>query len=243
MTPTDRKADSHHAEKALLSGVELAEMEVLRALVAQREAVVAHLDGGALMFSSRLCFVDPQRQYIVVELSADAAANAALLALRHVLFVADVDEGRIEFAAADPEPVEQGGAAAIRLRFPEIITTHRRRAFARAGVPPEAPLRCVAAAEGVDYFEASIFDISLGGIGILQAGPNIPLQAGMVLKGCRIECPGRDPIIVELEVRHAGPAALAGGSPAQRAGCRFVNLPPVSAEMVELIEELLSKKS
>lgn len=243
MTPADEKADSHRVGKAQLSSVERAETEVLQALVAQRETVVAHLDGGAQMFFSRLRLVDPDRQYIVVELSADAAANAALLALRHVLFVADVDEGRIEFAASDPEPIEQGGVAAIRLRFPQIITSHRRRAFERASVPPEAPLRCVAFAEGVDYFEASIFDISLGGIGILQAGPNIPLEAGMVLKGCRIECPGRDPIFVELEVRHAGPAALADGSPAQRAGCRFLNLPLGSTEVVELIGELLGKKS
>lgn len=243
MIPAGGEADTRRAAEALLSDVELAEMEVLRALVGQREVVVAHLEGGAQMFYSRLRFVDPDRQYIVVELSTDAAANAALLALRHVLFVADVDEGRVEFTAADPAPIEQGGAAAIRLRFPEIITSRRRRAFERASVRPEAPLRCVAVAEGVDYFEASIFDISLGGVGILQAGPNIPLEAGMVLKGCRIECPGRDPILVELEVRHAGPAALADGRPAQRAGCRFLNLPPASTEVVELIAELLGKKA
>ena len=232
MTPADKKADSHRTGKTLLSDVERAEMAVLHALVAQGEAVVAHLDGGARLFFCRLRFVDPDRQYIVVELSTDEAANAALLALRRVLFVADVDEGRIEFDAADPEPIVQGGTAAIRLRFPELIASHRRRAFERASVPPAAPLRCVASAEGVDYFEASIFDISQGGIGILQAGPNIPLEAGMVLRGCRIECPGRDPIIVDLEVRHAGPAALADGSPAQRAGCKFVDLSLASADSI-----------
>jgi c-di-GMP-binding flagellar brake protein YcgR len=240
MTPADTKAGSHRAGKVPLSDPQLAEIAVLHALAVQGEAVVAHLDGGALMFFSRLRFVDPDRQYIVIELSTDAAANAALLALSRVLFVADVDEWRIEFAAADPEQIVQGGTAAIRLRFPEVISSHRRRAFARASVPPEAPLRCVASAEGVNYFKADIFDISLGGMGILQAGPNIALEAGMVLRGCRIECAGSDPIIVDLEVRHAGPAALADGSPAQRAGCRFLNLSLASHES---IGQFIGKKS
>lgn len=242
MTPDDKKANSRAAGKALLSDVERAEMAILDALVAQGEAVVAHFDGGAMMFFSRLLFVDPGRQYIVVELSRDAAANAALLARPLVLFVADAQEGRIEFAAADPEPIVQDGTAAIRLRFPGTITSHRRRAFERVSVPLEAPLRCVASSEGVDYLEAIIFDISLGGVGFLQAGPEVPLEAGMVLRGCRIECPGSDPIMMDLEVRHVGPGTLAHGSPAQRTGCRFMNLPPASTELIELIRQFLVSK-
>ena len=84
----------------------------------------------------------------MIELSSDEAANAALLALQRALFVADVDEGRIEFAAVDPEPIVQSSTAVIRLRFPEIIISHRRRAFERASVPPEAPLRWVASTQG-----------------------------------------------------------------------------------------------
>lgn len=240
MTSPDTKAGSHLSGKLPLSDVELAEIAVLGALAAQGEAVVAHLDGGAPMFCSRLRFVDPDRQYIVVDMSTDAAANATLLALPRVLFAAEVGEWRIEFAAADPEQIVQGCTAAIRLRFPQVISSHRRREFKRASVPTEAPLRCVASAEGVDFIEADIFDISLGGIGILQPGPNVALEAGMVLKGCRIECAGRDPIIVNLEVRHTGPAALADGRSAQRAGCRFLDLSLVSTE---LIGQFIGKKS
>lgn len=238
MTPAEPKSGSHPAGKMPLSEVELAEIAVLHALVAQGQAVVAHLEGGARKFSTRLRFVDPDRQYIIVESSTDATANAAMLALPRVLFFAEVDEWRIEFTAADPQQIVQGGTAAIRLRFPELISSHRRRAFERASVPPESPLRCVASAEGVDYFEASVFDISLGGIGLLQAGPNIPLEAGMVLRGCRIEYPGKDAIIVDLEVRFTGPAALADGSPAQRAGCRFLDL---SLASTDLIGQYISK--
>jgi len=225
------------------SGVERAEIAVLEALAVQGEAVLAQLDGGAPIFRSRLRFVDPDQQYIVVEPSTDAAANAALLALARAVFLAEVGEWRIEFAAADPEQTVLGGTAAIRLRFPEVISSRRRRAFERARVPPEPPLRCVASAEGVTYFEASIVDISRGGIGILQAGPNIALQAGMMLKSCRIECPDREPVILDLEVRHAGPAALADGRPAQRAGCRFLNLSPASAELIVSIGKFLGNKS
>ena len=242
MTAADTKPGSNPAGKMPLSDVQLAEIAVLHGLAVEGGSVVAHLEGGALKFLSRLHFIDPERRYMVVASSEDAAANAALLAVTRVHFRAEVGEWCIEFTAADPEPIVHGGAAAIRLRYPETIASRRRRAFERASVPAEPPLRCIASAEGVLYFEANIFDISLGGIGILQAGPNIALEAGMVLKGCRIECLGREPLRVDLEVRHAGPAALAGGGPAQRAGCRFLNLSPASMDQIELIAKIIGKK-
>ncbi|HUK04154.1 MAG TPA: PilZ domain-containing protein [Burkholderiales bacterium] len=127
-------------------------------------------------------------------------------------------------------------------RVARVVDGGQRRAFERAKVPPERMLRFVASAEGVNYVEASILDISPGGIGILQAGPNVSLEAGMFLKGCRIEIPGEDPIIVDLEVRHTGPAVLADGTPAQRAGCRFLNLPHASANLLESVGQWAGRK-
>ena len=118
-----------------------------------------------------------------------------------------------------------------------VPDSRERRASERAKVPLAHALRFVASADGVDYVEATIVDISLGGIGIMQTGPNVPLEAGMLLKGCRIEIPGGDAFIVDLEVRHTEQVALADGTPAQHAGCRFLNLP-----RQEAIEQLTGKR-
>ncbi|MBI3374426.1 MAG: flagellar brake protein [Betaproteobacteria bacterium] len=209
-----------------------AEDAVLDALVAQGEAVVARIGGSVAQFRSRLRFIDPGRQYIIVEPCADSAANAALLALPRALFHAEWGEWHIEFAAGGPERTVHAGAPVIRLRFPEAISSRRRRASERAPVPPQPPLRCVASVDDTIYFEATICDISLGGVGILQFGPDSALQAGTVIRNCRIEGRGRDLVSVDLEVRYTGPATLADGSPAQRAGCRFLSPSPALADLI-----------
>lgn len=223
--------------------IELAEIAVLEALAAEGQTIVAEPGGGELMFRSRLRFVDPGRQYIVVEQSTSAVANAALLARPSTLFCAEVNEWRIEFSAADPEQIVHEGAPAIRLRFPEFIASHRRREYERAPVPPQLSLRCVAYLEDVMYFEASIIDISRGGIGILQYSPDTELVAGMIFRGCQIERPGKDPLMVDLEVRYTGPAAFADGRPAQRAGCRFLNVSRAAIDLSELVEGVSGEES
>lgn len=236
MTSSDPKAGSPTAGQMLRADAEIA---VIEALAAQGESVVALLDG-ELVFRSRLRFVDPGRQFIVVEPSADAAANAALLAQPRAIFLAEWGEWRIELAVTDPRQTVHEGAAAIRLRFPEAISSHRRRTLERIPVSPELAVQCVAGGASVISFEGTIFDISQGGVGVLQYDPKVMLEPGMVLEGCRIERPGGVPAIVDLEVRYTRPVILADGSRAQRAGCRFLNLSPAS---IELIGEFFGKKS
>lgn len=151
--------------------------------------------------------------------------------------VHEATEPRLRGAIGESRPANE---SARRIRgVPDV---HQRRAFERATVPPEQTLRFVVSAEGVNYVEASVVDISLDGIGILQAGPNVSLEAGMLLKGCRIEIPDGDSLVVDVEVRHTEAGVLADGTPAQRAGCRFLNLPQTSTRLIESIERLTGKK-
>lgn len=216
-----------------------AESAVLEALAAQGGTVVAQIGGSAPLLRFKLRFVDPGRQYIIVEPSTDLAADAALLTAPRVLFHAEWGEWRIEFAAACPERTVHAGSAAIRLRFPDAMSSHRRRASERAPVPLQPPLRCVACVDDVIFFEATICDISQGGVGILQFGLDIAPEAGTVIRSCRIEGAGRNPVSVDLEVRYTGPVTLADGSRAQRAGCRFLNPTPV---LTGLISEFFGTK-
>lgn len=240
MTSSDPNAGAPIAEQMPRSEAEIAEIAVLEALAAEGEPIVAQVGSDGLMFRSRLRLVDPDRQYIVVEPSADAAGNAALLAQPRVIFVAEVDAWRIEFAAAAPQQTVHGGTAAIQLRFPESISSRRRRMHDRAPVPIQSPVRCVIYAEGIATFEGSIFDISQGGVGMMQYDPNFALEPGMVIKNCCIERPGKDTVTVDLEVRFTELVTLANGRRAQRAGCRFVNRSPAS---MALIGEFVNQKS
>jgi c-di-GMP-binding flagellar brake protein YcgR len=204
------------------------------------EPIFCELDGGAIVFRSRLRFVDPARAYIMIERSADEAANRALLARPRATFHAEPGGWRVEFAAADPKPTRASeGAPGIRLRFPEIVAGHRRREDERLPAPPQNALRCVADEAGLMPFDGTMSNVSRGGIGFLQYDPGISLEPGTILKGCRIDSPGGESVVVDMEVRYSQLLTLADGSRVRSSGCRFVNL---SADETAHIEALFDLK-
>jgi len=216
-------------------------VRVLNSLVMRGEPIVADLGGGKLLFRSRVRFVDPDKAYIIVELSPDEAANRALLSRPRATFHAEPGGWRVEFAAANPKPTSaHEGAAGIRLGFPEIVAGHRRRENERAAVPPQHALRCIVDEAGVMPFDGTMANVSKGGIGFLQYDPEISLEPGTVLKGCRIEGPGGNSMVVDMEVRYSQLLTLADGRQVQSSGCRFLNLSP---EETVRIEELFGLKT
>ncbi len=205
---------------------------VLGALAARGEPLRANLAGGGLAFTTKLRYVDPNRAFILLEPSASEEANAALLARPRASFRAMADGTHVEFAAANPARTTYAGQPAIRMAFPDVMATAQRRESERRPVVPQAPLHFIADEKGVISFDGYMVDISEGGIGFVQYAPNITLEPGTVLKGCRIEVPGGKAVTLDLEVRYSRPVTLPGGRVALRSGCRFVNLPAESRELL-----------
>lgn len=199
--------------------------EIMRVLVALRdrgEPIRVQLESGKPSFASRLLWIDPQMQFIVVARSADAAADSALLARPRCIFTCALGAWQVEFVAAEPRPFRHGEQDAIRLRFPELMSGHQRRSEPRAAPRRELPLRCLADAGGVMSFDAHVIDISSGGIAVLLYAPGITLEPGTVLRGCVIEHPSIGTLSVDMEVRYSEPVRLKDGRRARRAGCRFI---------------------
>jgi c-di-GMP-binding flagellar brake protein YcgR len=208
---------------------------VLGALATKGEMVTAELAEDLGSFTSRFIAVDPGGQFITIALAADKSVNAALLALARVTFVCAPGNWHIEFVAVGPREVVHEGAPAISLGYPEVLTVQQRREHLRALVPSTVPLRCIADADGFAPFDAQIDDISVGGISILLYAPEIRLEPGTVLVGCRIDVPGAEPIITDLEVRYSEAVTLPDGRPGRCSGFRFVN---AQEQLKYLVDEL-----
>jgi hypothetical protein len=206
---------------------------VLHALLARRESLAALLGGGASSLG-RLGFLDPARQYIVVEPASAASVKEALLERERVTFLADFGGMHIEFTAERPQQIERGGAPAIRLGFPMVTVSHQRRVHPRAPIPQDFPLNCVIPAGAGVALEAQIMDISRGGIGLLVRSPYIVPAPGTLIKGWRIERSGRDSVKMDLEVRHCRPLVLASGDHALRWGCQFIDPSDEAKELIAL---------
>jgi c-di-GMP-binding flagellar brake protein YcgR len=196
---------------------------VLEALVARQEPVRVELPDNKGVFVTRLIQTDPIGEFIIVAAAADDTVNSAVLALTRMTLVAEPDDWHIEFVGVEPSKTEHGGAAAIRMRFPEILTVLQRRQHERHEASPGPVLRCVADAGGFAPFDAQIKDVSLGGISVLIYPPDLMIEPGTVLVGSLIEIPGADSVAVDLEVRYSEIITLADGSRARCSGFRFVN--------------------
>ena len=205
---------------------------VLALVQNENQPITAYLQAGELRFTSRLRVVDPLRAFILVDASADEAANAALLARARCSFFATIPGGHVEFAAADPQATQHEGKAAIRFKFPDVLSDRQRREYDRASIWPQVPLECVADDGGILSFKGGLVDISIGGLGFLMYDPNITLEPGTVLKGCKIEPYNEPPVVVDLEVRYSEMVDLADGTHAERSGCRVIERPESLKEFV-----------
>ena len=232
MTPPDPNTKFSLVGQMLRTPEEI--VRVLNSLVMRGETITSDLGGGKRLFHSRLRFVDPARTYIIVDLSTDDLANKALLARSRATFHAEPGGWRIEFAAADPRSTSpHEGAPGIRLRFPELVAGHRRRADDRVETAATTELRCVIDEEGVMPFEGTMANVSKGGIGFLQYDPKISLEPGTVLKGCRIFSIDGNSIVVDMEVRYSQLLDLPEGGQVESSGCCFLNLSPEEAAQIE----------
>ena len=195
---------------------------ILDSLHSQGRVISAFVGENDGQVHTCLLFVDPGRGYIVVASPGETAAGP-LLARSHVNFFSEFNGWHVEFSAADPQATTLGGEAAIRLRFPEVIASQQQRRMEPRIEVSDAPLRCEADSAGFAPFDGQLVDISRGGIGLLLYGADITLAPGTILKGCRIDLPGKGSLDVDLEVRYTKPVMLDGGHPANRSGCRFLN--------------------
>lgn len=227
MTMPDPRASPSDGKASPPSDSEVA---VLEALAVEGTTIAARLASGLQVFHTQLLFVDPGRRFILIKAGDDTAANARLLAGPRTNLLAEQGEWRIEFYAETPQIASHAGMRAVRLAFPSAISINRRRQQERAVVPRQALLRCVGQAVGGARFEASVTDLSPGGIGLLHEASS-PLNPGTVLAGCRLEHPRKDPVTVDLEVRHTEPATLPDGRAGMKVGYRFVK-PPAGIDAI-----------
>jgi c-di-GMP-binding flagellar brake protein YcgR len=206
-------------------------------VASRRDRITVALPDGP--FTTHLVLSDPGGDFIIVAAPADGPVDPALLALPRVTLVAEPEHWHIEFVSAEPREVVHEGVAAIRLRFPEILSVQQRRQSERYDAPAVPALRCVADAGGFAPFDAQIRDISLGGISALIYPPDVIIEPGTVLAGSRIDLPGADPVTVDLEVRYSEILTLDDGSSARCSGFRFLNVPDeVKQRLIEAIDRL-----
>jgi len=116
-----------------------------------------------------------------------------------------------------------------------VLSDRQRREYDRATITPQVPLECLADEGGVLSFKGGLVDISIGGLGFLVYDPNITLEPGTLLRGCRIALPGGGECLADLEVRYTQAITMPNGRRALRSGCRFLTASPQLAALAKRV--------
>ena len=206
------------------------------------EKLVAHdstLTVQGTSVQTRLCEVDGPNSRLLLERCATEAENASLLSRSRCTFHAEMTGWHIEFATGAAREITILGRKLIECPLPEVLVSTQRRADPRAETDaPQPTLTVLADADGFMPFDAQIVDMGSGGLGFLVYASDITLEPGTVLRGCRIQVPGKMDVTADLEVRYTLPVDGADGTRIMRSGCRFLTTPP---EIFELAKKASKK--
>lgn len=198
---------------------------VLRDLLRGHELVTLGVRDDSGFILTSVVHVDSEQQRFYLDPGADPGANERLLHADKVLFLSHHNRVRVQFMIDRLESGERDGAPVFIAPFPQSMIRVQRREFYRVRTPAAAPLLCHFLLGG-HSIQATIVDISLGGIGIIEPERHLELEAGSVLERCRIELPDEGSIETAVEIRSHFEVAVRSGAPQRRIGCRFLHLSP-----------------
>ncbi|MBI4807455.1 MAG: flagellar brake protein [Nitrosomonadales bacterium] len=209
-------------------------VRLMQVLAQERCKVTAEIRNGH-PFESHMLAADPAADRFAVSYSPHKTINTMVLDSPVVEFTATDHQGlNFTFTGAEPEETQIAGAPAIQFTFPKSLLLHNRREHPRIPVPADLSLRCIADEGGFIPFESHITDISHDGLGCLIYDPDINLEDGAMLHGCRIMVPGGDAVVADMELRHITSFRQADGTLAHRAGFRFAQRPNEIAKLTGL---------
>jgi c-di-GMP-binding flagellar brake protein YcgR len=223
---------AHTGQLLVRSGIEID--RILSAMAEDGDTVSASVPPTKMLFLSKLVFVEPVKQFMLVSYSDHKPANTALLGAKSITFKCNHRGAQFAFSCNGPRQSMHERQPAIQLGMPTtMLALLHRRSLQRVQVPKEATVDCELRM-GVLAFDARLVDVSLDGMGFMLAEDEMPLCAGTRLGGARIRHPGREPLVVDIEVRHVTRVALPDGRRATRIGCRIVAAPAALEELIRL---------
>jgi c-di-GMP-binding flagellar brake protein YcgR len=209
---------------------------VLRALQASKALISMHFDAGRGLLPTAILGVDDQA--VILDASRDADLNHRAAAAAGVTCAAMQDKIRIQFSLTGLREVTQGGQPAFAAEPPASLLRLQRRENFRLGLSMVQPIKCQfpAGSGPHHYVEATVVDISGGGLAVLAPPEGLRIEPGMEFPNCRVDLPGVGTVVTELRVRSVYETTLRNGNTAMRAGCEFVDLP---GSMLNLIQRYI----
>lgn len=200
---------------------------VLRDLARRSELTTIYFGNTRDFVLTSVIGADSENDRVYLDYGADEDANRRLLSADRLQFIANHNRVRVQFSSDRIEIAEYEDGPAFVIPFPDSMVRIQRREFYRLSTPIGAPLACRFVLDGQEI-QATVVDISLGGIGLLEPGQAIELKVnpGDIIEDCTIDLPEEGLIETAIEVRNSFEVVNRAGHEQHRVGCRFLSLNP-----------------
>jgi len=201
---------------------------VLGALQKAGTLVTAYFGAGNDFILTSVIRVDAEEDEVVLDYGADAATNLRALKATAITFVAAHERIKIQFSAPSLRQVQFDDRDAFGIPLPSALLRLQRREFFRIVTPLSQPLKCKIPPQGkgVDApTEATVADISCGGVALVGFNAAASVDSGMCFRGCQIELPDAGVVMADLLIKSTYEVTHKNGAKRLHAGCEFVNMP------------------
>jgi c-di-GMP-binding flagellar brake protein YcgR len=206
---------------------------ILRAIESKNELVTAYFNHGKDFILTSIIDVDGDAGSLALDFGADEIINQRALASDKIILVTAMDRVKVQFVVDGMELVEHLGRPAFKARLPRELLKLQRREYYRLSTPLINPIKCAISRIGGGKIEATIADISLGGIAIINYQNLITFEIGDRFPACRIVLPEIGTVTTEIEIRNEHEFTMKNGAKTQRAGCMFIDLPSGQQAMIQ----------
>ncbi len=160
-----------------------------------------------------------------LEQSKNPHENTRLLKSHKLIFVSSHAQIKLQFVSEKATTATHEGQPAFFLPFPKSLYRLQRREYYRLTAPVEDPLSCVIPhAEKSAFHEATIMDISGGGVGLTCTEQDTLLVPGKRYSNCLISLPDIGELNGTIEVKNLIVLSTPDGRTLRRAGCEFKDL-------------------
>lgn len=207
-------------------------VQILRGLSQKNELVTAYFNQGKEFFLTSFIEIDAQGN-LILDCGTDADTNRRALAADKIIFVTSQNRIKIQFSTSALRAAQHAGRNAFATNVPSALLKLQRREYYRLIAPIRVPLHCAIPDLKGSPFEATVVDISVGGVGLGGFTPEMGLEIGQLLPACRVALPEQGTVISTLEVRNLQASNSRLGVPQVRLGAVFVDIPPPHQAMIQ----------
>lgn len=215
----------------------------LRGMIQKRAMLSAFIDASADSFLTAIVALSPDENHLVLDAASDETVNRRVEAAEQLICVTQLDRIKVQFAARGIQRIQHEGHDAFRVRVPEVMLRLQRREYFRLTAPSSHSLTClipmtIGGEQREISVEASVLDISGGGLSITVPSEGMVVEPDMEFANCRLMLPETGAIVTSLRVRNLFRVTNRDGSITLRAGCEFIHL---SSNMASTIQRYILK--